>query len=71
MILEKKENSLASINKLSPLTEMHTCRTIGMTSLTPSSHMEVGCPGTWGTGTADPKPKHPDRKTQELVLLAI
>ena len=28
--------------------------------LIPSSHMEVGCPGTWGTGTADPKPKQPE-----------
>ena len=25
--------------------------------LRPSSHMEVGCPGTWGTGTAYPRPK--------------
>ena len=25
--------------------------------LMPLSHMEVACPGTWGTGTADPKPK--------------
>jgi len=26
----------------------------------PSLHMEVGCPGTWGTGTTDPKPKQPE-----------
>jgi len=28
----------------------------------PSLHIEVGCPGTWGTRTADPKliqPEHP------------
>ena len=25
-----------------------------------SSHMEVECPRTWGTGTADPKPKQPE-----------
>ena len=23
-------------------------------------HMEAGCPGTWGTGTADLKPKQPE-----------
>ena len=29
-------------------------------TLTLSLPMEVGCPGTWGTRTADPKPKQPE-----------
>ena len=36
----------------------------------PSSHMEVGCPGTWGTGTADPKPSHELRPPEKLKALA-
>ena len=26
-----------------------------------SLQKEIGCPGTWGTGTADPKPKQPEQ----------
>jgi len=48
---------------------LHYCRpdfncplnpTLDKRGLTPLSHIEVGCSGTWGTGTADPKPKQPE-----------
>ena len=39
---------------------------VDFAKLTPSSHMEVGCPGTWGrgggAGTAEPKSKHPEHQ---------
>ena len=34
--------------------------------LTPSSHTEVGCPGTWGTGTAYPKPQTQTARTTKI-----